>query len=182
MKLIKVDDFIDEEERRIFEEYLQDPTMVLMEMSNVLGVDFKFYKNLPFSFFFGSKGMVREQHGIRVKVKWNPQKAPRDADGYIELHGNYKYVQGSHKYTPTQKELNTLREFVKKYKILFAAVWEEVLDSSRLSDFFKGNMSFTELLSKMDLSGRKYYDVNHCKTLSELENCVREKHIFNTND
>lgn len=176
-------EFIDDSERRIFLEYLNDPSMVLMEMANVRGIDTKIENRLPFSFYFSTKTAVHKQHGIRLKIIWNPSKASADADGYLELHGEYNYIIGSHKYKPTAKELNILREFAHKYKVLFAAVWEDKLYDGDLQDYFKGRISFKELLSKFDnVTEKQYYHLNHSKNLKELEEIVRKYRIFNMND
>lgn len=174
--------FIDEIDRILFEEYLEDPSAVLMEMANVRGNEVVQYKRLPFSFYFSSKDGVRGAHAIRVKILWNPSKTPSDADGYMMLHGNYEYVSGSHKYQPTGKELKIAREFFKKYKVLFAAVWENKLSQGALINYF-----FTDdlkgLLARFDsIKEKDFYNINHCKNLEELEKVVRENHIFNMND
>lgn len=176
-------EFIDKEDMEIFLEYLDDPCGVLMEMTNVRGMDVKLTPNLPFSFHFCNKDAVHQQHGIRVKIIWNPSRAPYSADGYMELHGDYDYTAGSHKYNPTAEELKIARDFFKKYKVLFAAAWENVLyDAKPMQDYFEGRLSFKELLAMFDLRGRDYYNVNHCKSLEELEACVRKNKIFNMND
>ena len=177
------DEFIDDSERRVFLEYLNDSSTVLMEMANVRGIDTVIEKRLPFSFFFTNKKSVHHQHGIRLKILWNPSKNPEEADGYIELHGDYNYIVGSHKYKPTAKELKILREFAHKYKVLFAAVWEGKLYDGDLQDYFKGRINLKELLSKFDdISEMQYYYLNHANNLTELEEIVRKYKIFNLND
>lgn len=176
--------FIDEVEQQLFEDYLRDPSGILLEMANVRGLDVKLEgDSFPFSFYFSSKSSVRGAHAIRATVLWNPSKMPKDADGYMELHGSYAYISGSHKYQPTGRELKAAREFFKKYKVLFAAVWEEKLCEGYLGDYFEGKLKLHELLSKFeDLKERQYYDINHCKTLAELEDCVRRNKVFSMND
>ena len=176
------DQFIDDSEKEIFEQYLKDPSRVLMEMANVRGMDVEEPENLPFSFYFSSKSVVHNQHGIRVKITWNPIKA-LNADGYMELHGNYDYVAGSHKYIPTRRQLYDAEMFFKKYKVLFAAVWEEILYDGYLTDFFRGRISLVELISKFEIEDEDlYYGINHCKNLIDLERFVRKNNIFNMND
>ena len=177
------EDFLDEADRKVFEWYLKEPSAVLMEMANVVGNDVVLEYRLPFSFHFCNKQAVHQQHGIRLKVIWNPAKAPENADGYIEMHGNYDYVSGSHKYKPDSKEKTFLRDFCKKYKVLFAAVWECKLDSNFLQKYFDGRLKLIELLTKFEnVSEKQFYLINHCKTLEELEECVRKNKIFNMND
>ena len=177
------DEFIDDSEREVFLEYLNDPSMVLMEMANFIGNDIKIDKKLPFSFYISSKSAVHNQHGIRAKIIWNPSKAPANADGYMELHGEYKYIISSHKYKPTAKELKTARDFFKKYKVLFASVWEEKLDASYVQDYLHGYRSFKEMLSKFDnITEKQYYYINHANDLAELEEIVRKYKVFNMNE
>lgn len=190
MKLKKVsltdfnsDEFLDEADQKIFEWYLTEPSAVLMEMANVRGIDTAIEKHLPFSFYFSSKKAAHGQHGIRLKVIWNPSKAPEDADGYFELHGDYKYESGSHKYHPSADERKVARTFCRKYKVLFAAVWEGILYDGDLQDYFKGRIKLNELLSKFDIEDdMNYYYLNHCKSLQELEACVHKYNIYNMND
>ena len=179
---LEQEEFIDKSDYEDFQLYLSDPSCVLMEMANFVGNTIQLEKYLPFSFHICTKEAVHQKHGIRAKILWNPSKAPSSADGYMELHGDYDYTSGSHKYQPTGKELQIARDFFKKYKTLFAAVWEEVLDADPVQDYFKGRLSLKELLTKFDLKGRDYFEVNHCNTLTELEQCVREHNIFNMND
>lgn len=191
MKLKKVsledlnsDEFLDEADQKIFEWYLTEPSAVLMEMANVVGNYVKIEPSrLPFSFHFCDKNTVHQQHGIRVKVIWNPSKAPSNADGYFELHGDYRYVSGSHKYYPSTEEQKIARRFLRKYKVLFAAVWEVVLDAKPVQDYFEGRIKLNELLSQFDIEDDvQYYYLNHCKSLEELEACVRKYNIYNMND
>lgn len=176
------EEFIDESDFNAFQSYLSEPSTVLMEMANVRGMDVKVDSYLPFSFHFCSKDAVHQQHGIRAKIIWNPSKAPYSADGYMELHGNYDYIVGSHKYKPSEKEIKIARDFFKKYKVLFAAVWENVLYDGDLQDYFRGRIDFKQLLTLFNLKGKNYYNVNHCKTIKELETCICKNKIFNMND
>lgn len=177
------DEFIDDSERRVFLEYLNDPSMVLMEMANIIGNDIKVDDKLPFSFYISSKSAVHGQHGIRAKIIWNPSKAPANADGYMELHGDYEYTISSHKYKPSGKELKIARSFFKKYKILFASVWEEKLDPTYVQNYLSGYMSFKEMLTKFyDVTEKQYYHLNHANNLQELEETIRKYKIFNMND
>ena len=164
-------------------EYLENPSAILMEMANVRGIDFVHTQNLPFSFYFSTKSAVHRSHAIRLKVLWNPSKAPASADGYMEMHGDYAYTVSSHKYKPTNKELSILKTFCLKYKVLFCAVWEEKLYDMDLVDYFRGRLQLNELLTKFDdISEKHYYLINHCKSIEELEKCVRDNKIFNMND
>ena len=171
-------------ERLIVEDYLKEPSAILTEMACVRSINMNVEKGLPFSFYFSSKDDVFGRHGIRLKVQWNPTKiTSRDADGYFELHGDYKYVLGSHKYIPTAKELKIARDFIRKYKVLFAAAWEGKILTEDVADWFEGKIQFNELLSRIEnISELDYYNINHCKSIYELEEVVRRYKIFNVND
>lgn len=177
------DEFIDEEDRQIFEEYLNDPSSVLMEMANMVGNDVSLEERLPFSFHFCDKDAVHGRHGIRAKIIWNPSKAPSSADGYMKLHGDYEYVASQKKYKPTDKEIKMARDFFKKYKVLFAAVWEKKLDPSYVQKYLSGGLTINKVLMHLqNISEKQFYYANHTTTLEEFESVVRDKKIFNMND
>ena len=180
------DEFIDDSDQEVFAYYLSEPSAVLMEMAIVRGVDAR-PEQLPFSFYFSEKSVVHSKHGIRVKVQWNPiRMKSKDADGYFIIHGNefpYEWVPGSHKYRPTAKEIKLASQFIKKYKVLFSAVWEEVLDEVDLEDYFKGRISWKDLLEcfhTKDVEGDLLIQAS--KDLKDLEYTVREENLFNMND
>lgn len=152
----------------------------LTEMSNVRGKSCE-VDDIDFSFYFSKKN---SNHGIRIKVLWNREKTLRNDDGYMELHGDYRYFSSPKaQYKPKAWEINGLRYFCKKYKVLFAAVWECKLEEDDVADYFKGRVDLRSLISFFDnISEKNYFLVNHCKNLRELEACVRENNIFNMND
>lgn len=150
-----------------------------MEMANLRGNDIKLHSSIPFSLFISSEKAVRGVHAIRVKVLWNPNKMTATPDGELQLHGSYDYKVYSHKYKPTSSELSLLKNYCKKYKVLFAAIWESILDPTDFIHYQEGLINFKELLTKFDLSGKNYYLVNHCNNVEELESCIRENKIFN---
>lgn len=165
-----------------FQAYLNNEDGLLMEMANIRGNDIKLADRLPFSLFISNKQVVHGAHAIRVKVLWNPNKMTATPDGQLELHGNYDYTVFSHKYKPTAKELELLRNFCRTYKVFFAAVWEGVLDATDFVHYLEGTITYTQLISSFDLTGKDYYNVNHCKTIQELETCIRRNKIFNMNE
>lgn len=180
--------FIDDAERELFVYYVQHPSAILAEMATVRGSSVVTEKCLPFSFFFSPKGAVRGVHRIHAKITWNPIKiSSHDADGYMELHGNYDYVIGSHKYKPTAQELSTARKFFRQNKVLFSAVWEEELNPEDLQRHFWGDLSWEDLLSQFELKqydedSIELYNFFHCRNVQELEQCVRKHKMFNLND
>lgn len=179
---IEKEEFGDKINYKDFQSYMNNEDGVLFEMANLRGNDIKLHHRIPFSLYISSKKAVHDAHGIRVKVLWNPSKMTDSPDGQLELHGDYKYTRFSHKYSANEKEKALLREYCRKYKVFFAAIWEGILDASDFVHYQEGLISFKELLTTFDLKGRDYYNVNHCTNLEDLERCVRENKIYNMND
>lgn len=169
------------------EEYLHE--VLLWEMANMVG---KFVKSeaypLNFSFHFMGKD-DKMKHAIRVKITWNPEKIKNgEFDGYIEAHGDYRYYQSPKSDAhPSKKDIDKARMFVRKNKILFAAVWEGIVNEVFVQDYFRGNIPLYEVVSQFEnISEDNYYKLNYnfnkINTLSELEKRVRELNLFNMND
>lgn len=153
---------------------------MLTEMANVRGKDVE-VDDIDFSFYFSKKN---SNHGIRLKVVWNRERMSGNDDGYIEMHGDYKYVMSSPKsYKPKGWEINGLRYFCKKWKVLFSAVWEQKLDETDVRKYFEGDLSFSELMQTFDgITDSQYREVNKCRTVRQLEEVVRKYNIYNMND
>ena len=155
-----------------------DSTKYLFEMTNVLGSNCVVGGPLNFSFYFSRKDHNR--HGIRVKIAWNPNRFTGKEDGNLELHGEYKYVPTNGAKHVSKADVDVARNFFKKYKVLFAAVWEGCLDPSALYDYFRGTYSFKDVIKNL------YVKDETCLAgvtdLNQLENVVRQNHLFNMND
>lgn len=153
---------------------------MLTEMANVRGKDVE-VDDIDFSFYFSKKN---SSHGIRLKVVWNRERMSGSDDGYIEMHGDYKYVRSSsNSYKPKGWEVDGLRYFCKKWKALFAAVWEQKLDETDVRKYFEGNLTFPELMQTFEgITDAQYREVNKCRTVRQLEETVRKFNIYNMND
>lgn len=156
---------------------------LLMEMANIVGRRVK-TDNITFSLYFSRKNASR--HSIRVKVYWDRQNISEDKCGYMELHGDYNYSQSpAQKYKPKAYMVDTLRYFIKKYKVLFSAVWEGALGEDSLQEYFRGGINFKELLQEFvenKVGKQKYEALNYAEDLKQLEYIVRKYNIFNMND
>ena len=150
-----------------------------MEMANVVG---KYVKtdDINFSFFFSDKSEV--SHGIRAKVKWNREKLSGGSDGYFELHGDYPYVSSKSIYVD-ESRISEARKFFRKYKVLFAAVWEFKLEQIPVQDYFRNLISFKDLLSEFEGISKQTYDkIQLANNVEELEDVVRKCKCFNMHD
>ena len=157
---------------------------MLLEMANVLGKNVK-TDNIDFSFFFSSK--LRAPHGMRVKIIWNRDSTKGGSiDGYFEMHGDYNYIASPDSKKIKEKYINYARDFLKKYKVLFAAVWEDQLEESILQDYFCGHCDFKDIIidlwSTNDEVNKELDLISETDDLKELENIIRKYKLFNMND
>ena len=154
-------------------EEMRDP----MEMSDILGKQVK-TDNIHFSFYFSDKpGMNRV---IRVIIKWDRDHLFNPLDGYMEIHGKYDYVRYEHGQDASEEDISKARDFFTKYKVLFAAVWEENLDPDSVQDYLRKIISFDELKES-------FYDVpegifKDAKTIADIEDIIRKNKLFDMND
>ena len=153
----------------------------LMEMATVRGNYVK-TDNINFSFYFSDK--TECNHAIRAKIKWNPNKVSGSLDGYIELHGDYNYVQSpSSDAHPSAKDIKMMQQFFYKYKVLFAAVWEMKLEADDVADYFLGRIDLISLIDKFDdIDPQHMMILWRAKTINDLKKLVYEWDIFNMND
>ena len=136
--------------------------------------------NIDFSFYYATK--VEMQYGIRVKIVWNHSRLTQLDT--LELHGKYGYnIRDPRKQNNVSAErLNKAREFFKKYKVLFAAVWECVLDPNFIAFYLYQYINFKTLLSEFMLKEDELSLLEKASNLSELEAIVRKHKIFTMND
>jgi len=153
----------------------------LLEMANVRGKSVK-VEDIDFSFYISTKGDI--QHAIRIKICWNRERMQLNTTGILQLHGDYEYFNSPNSnYKPKKYEVETVRYFGKKYKVLFAAVWEDKLDASDLAAYFTGYISWQELMkSFMDIDEEVLEVIANCRGLKDLEFAVRKNNAFNMND
>lgn len=157
----------------------------LFEMTNVRGEEIK-VADVNFSFYFSSKEDVN--HGMRIKVKWSPSKINKELDGYFEMHGDYKYHQSlDSKNKPSGRDLKKARAFLKDYKVLFSAVWENILAPYYLEAFLRGDKHLEDLIQNFKGISLKDKEcllrvVRYDYEVDKLEDEVRKLNLFNLND
>ena len=169
--------FVSAEELETPEEHEQ----FLTEMANMPGRFLKI-EDVDFSFYISEKN---GNHAIRLNVCWNRERLISEECGYMKLHGDYEYKQSAElKYTPKQYEIETLRHFAKKYKVLFAAAWERTLDCDIIAEYFKGRLEWKELMQEwINIDDEEILEVlSNCQNLKDLEYAVRKNNAFNMND
>lgn len=150
----------------------------LLEMSVILGEGVKIEK-INFSFFFSPK---IDQQTIWVRIVWNKEKTIKQHFGFMELSGNYEYIRAkdSNKHI-AESDITAARNFFKKYKVIFAAVWEYQLEQTTAEDFFKGKITLKDLIRKLEIKIEKE-DIEKISNLADFEKYVRDKNLFNMCD
>ena len=145
-------------------------------MSSLRGSKVVVPHKLSFSFFFSER---ESSHAIRVKPVFNPDKISKSSFGTLELHGDWKYTPGPDDKNVSQKQIQEMKNFFKKYKVLFAAVWESELYDGDVQDYFRGLISFDELLTEFDFYENYKEDMDNIDNIEQLEEFVRKYNIFN---
>ena len=155
----------------------------LMEMSNIRGKDVK-RDYIELSYFFSRKD--NNPHGIRVKILFNRDRMTRNPDGYLKLSDDWEYVPTPGSKHIDSKIINDVKSYFKKYKVLFAAVWEDYLDAPDLEDYIKGRIDWSDLITAMtsnnEMANKELEDIKVEDNLIELERIVRTHKFFNMND
>ncbi len=151
-------------------------------MSNMLGKYVKIGGPLNVSFYFGSKhaGVSDGEipHGIRVKIFPNREKFRNKGSFFMKLHGDYS--AGDNKMD--SEDLNNVRDFFRKYKVLFAGAWEEQIIEDDITAYLRGRIDLHELIEDMYVY-EDYKDVlDPVSSIEEFEQVVRDNKIFNMND
>ena len=144
-------------------------------MSNLRGKYVKTDK-IDFSFYFS---MQKASHAIRVKVAFDPSKVKETDFGVLELHGDWKFTPGRNDTHISDKQIHNMKAFFKKYKVLFAAVWNREIFEDVIVAYFSGNIDFKELLQEFDFYDDHTDEMNKIQDITELESFVRKNNIFN---
>ena len=129
-------------------------------------------ENINFSFSICNDDDIGE-----VNIEWN-DNGGNSFEGIFSLI-DYKYYQTYEtKKRLTQEEIDFAREFFKKYKVLFAACWSNVLHPIDLKNYFEGKISFDSLLN--EFYNVDYFDkLSKVETLDDLSYVVREYNMYN---
>lgn len=156
--------------------YVKNSQDNIMCMANLLGRDVRVPNPLPFSFYFSTKN---SPHGIRVKPIFNPEKMSADVVGNLELCDSWEYTPGKNDSHVDGRSIRKMKAFFRKYKVLFAAVWGKELQESSLTDYFRGYISFEQLLQSFEFYESYKEDLDDIESIEELTEFVRENSLFN---
>lgn len=149
----------------------------MFEMANIRGKRVKNPKRLNFSFYFSSKD--GNSHSIRVKPVFNPEKLIISKCGVLELHGDWEYTPGSDDKSVSNKDIAKMKEFFRKYLVLFCMVWDEQLTDGELEDYLLGLISWEELLSGITFYTEYSKELSEISDVESLESFCREHKLVN---
>jgi len=148
----------------------------LFEMANVRGAKVKVTDKLPFSFYFSGKN---SSHDIRVKVLFDPEKIHIEDAGNLELHSNWDYVKGNEPRKISNKEIREMKNFFRKYLVIFCLAWDGMVNEEDCRDYFEGSISFKEFLGCLEFY-KEYEDIlNKISSIGELEKFCRKYNLVN---
>ena len=149
--------------------------------SNMIGRFVKMDGPLGFSFYFGSKyaGGNISRHDIRVKFCLNPEKMAVSKSYFMLLHGDYK--SNAEGQIPA-KDLERIRHFFKKYKVIFAGVWEEKIAERDVMNFFGKKITLSQLIQNSPFYTAYEDQLKAVNRINEFEKVVRMNNIFNLHD
>ena len=165
--------------------YIEEDTDYLFEMANVRGITVKVPKQLDFSFSFTTKDSRESKdinHSFRVKPVFNPTKINHEDLGVLQMFGDWEYTPGPNDTGVRGKPIREMKKFFKTYKVLFAAVWEKVLQQDVLQDYFKGNADFDSMIKEMDFYTEYKDALDNIHSVKDFEKFVKANKIFNTYD
>lgn len=148
-------------------------------MADIRGRQVKIPHSLPFSFYFSERN---SSHGIRVKPIFNPDRMHIEDAGSLELHGSWDFTPGRNDTNISSKSKKIMIDFFKTYKVLFAAVWEGEVQEDVVQDYFRGLISWEDMMSEFDCYTLYESDMKNISNVESLEKFVRDNNIFNMND
>lgn len=132
---------------------------------------------LPFSFYFSSgAGMP---HSIRVMPVFNPNRLVSSLTGTLKLCDDWEYIPGKDDADVSSKDIKNMKEFFRKYLVLFCAVWDEQLSDGVVEDYFRGDILFSDMLKDFDFYEMQSSELNNIKSISELESFCRDNQLVN---
>lgn len=157
--------------------FIVHPQHSIFGMSNVRGRYVKNPKQLPFSFYFSSGDGVT--HGPRVKPLFNPERLISSLTGTLELCNNWEYVPGKDDKNVGEKSIRQMKKFFKDYVVLFCLVWDEHMQDATLEGYFKGEITFNEMLQDIDFHPQYKDHLDNMASVQELEKFCRDNELVN---
>lgn len=148
----------------------------IIAMANLRGRKIKNPHKLPFSFYFSGK---QGSHDIRVKPIFNPDKMMINKAGNLKLNGDWDYTPGSDDKNVRSSDVAKMKEFFRKYLVLFCAVWDLQLPDTTVQDYFEGDIDLAELVKDLSFYQDNYAFLDTVHNIEDLEEVCREHDFVN---
>ena len=148
----------------------------IFAMSNVRGKYIKVEQNIPFSFYYSPRN---SSHGPRVKVLFNPDRMRQNLAGTLKLCDDWLFVPGKDDLNVSNSKIASMKQFFRKYLILFLLVWENLLDDPDPEDYFRGDIDLHKLITLIDFYPEFAKEMDEIKSISELEDFCRKNNLVN---
>ena len=149
----------------------------IFAMSNVRGKYVKNPHRLPFSFYFSSGAGV--SHGPRVKPMFNESKLISSMTGTLKLCDDWNFVPGINDKDVKADKISNMKEFFRNNIVLFCAVWDEQMQDATLEDYFKGDITFQEMVADLDFYEKYRDDLVKISNVSQLDEFCRKNQLVN---
>ncbi len=148
----------------------------IFAMSNVRGKHIKVEPKVPFSFYYSPKN---GNHGPRVKPILNPEKLYLDDAGTLKLCDDWEFVPGKQDEHYSSSQLREMKEFFRKYLVLFLLVWDKHISDPELEDYFRRDISLAEFIQDLDFYNDYREELDDVETVAELEQICRNYNLVN---
>lgn len=149
----------------------------IFAMSNVRGKYVKNPHSLPFSFYFSSGTGV--SHGPRVKPMFNESKLISSLTGTLKLCDDWNFVPGINDKDVKADKISDMKDFFRNNIVLFCAVWDEQMQDATLEDYFKGDITFQEMIADLDFYEKYRDDLVKISNVSQLDEFCRKNQLVN---
>lgn len=159
---------------------MYEPRYDMMEMTEYLSVYGRNVKTDNIHFSFELLNRYDIPYSPRLRVWWGKYSRTGREDGYILLSDSMPYYKSKLSHiTPVEEDVEELRNFCTKYKVLLLGTWSGIFDGHHIEEYLRNLLSFEELVDSCDIKDKLNRElVSECKTLHELEVVVRQHKIF----
>lgn len=147
----------------------------IVAMSDVRG-KYVTVENIPFSFYYSVRN---SNHGPRVKVTMNGQNMRPNKMSSLKICDDWSIDINDQDSRISSKDLNSMKEFFRKYIVLFLIVWEDLISEPDLGDYLEGKISLQEFIQDTDFYTDYSDELDTIDSVTELEEFCRNNNIVN---
>lgn len=148
----------------------------IFAMSNVRGKYIKVEEGIPSSFYYSPRN---SSHGPRVKPVLNPDKMKMSDAGTLKLCDDWKYTPGARDKKPAADIVKIMKDFFRKYLVMFLLVWDKKIDDPYLEDYFRGDIDFHEFVEETSFYAEYADELDTVNNVAELEQFCRKNNLVN---